>query len=73
MKVLLILVENLENQKLNFSRCALFHMKTWVNLKYFVAYCLWKHFFDSNFPHTSSNLISLTFSGNYKVFHTVLT
>ena len=28
-----------EKQKLNFSRCALFHMKTRASLKYFVSYC----------------------------------
>ena len=36
-------------------------MKTGVSLKYFVSYCLWKLFFDSNSPQTSSNLISLAF------------
>ena len=36
MKVLL----TLEKQELNFSRCALFHMKTSVSLKYFVSYCM---------------------------------
>ena len=35
-------------------------MKTRASLKYFVSYCLWKHFFDSTSPHTPSNLISLT-------------
>ena len=29
----------LEKEKLNFSDCALFHMKTRVSLKYFVSYC----------------------------------
>ena len=33
---LLILVKTLEKKKLNFSRSALFHMKTRVSLKYFV-------------------------------------
>ena len=47
--------------KLNFFRCALFYMKTRVSLKYFVSYCLFKLFFDSNAPQTLSNLISLTF------------
>ena len=36
-------------------------MKTGVSLKDFVSYCLWKPFFDSNSPQTSSNLISLAF------------
>ena len=30
------------------------------SLKYFVTYCLWKPFFDSNLFQTPSNLISLT-------------
>ena len=38
MKVWLMLVEN-SSWKTNFSRCVLFHMKSWVNLKYFVSYC----------------------------------
>ena len=52
MKVLLIVAEKL---KLNFSQCALFHMKTRFSLKYFVSY------FDSNLPQAPSNLISLIF------------
>ena len=36
-------------------------MKNRVSLKYFVSYCLGKHFFDSNLPQTPSNLIALTF------------
>ena len=39
MKALLILAGNSWKQKLNFSRCALFYMKTRVSLKYFVSYC----------------------------------
>ena len=52
MKILLILGKTLEKQKLNFSRSALFHMKTGVSLKYFVndckmrSNCLYR--FDSN-------------------------
>ena len=34
-----------EKQKLNFSRSALFHMKTRDKLKYFVNDCLWKKIF----------------------------
>ena len=34
--------------KLNFSRIALFHMKTRVCLKYFVNDCLWKQFLASD-------------------------
>ena len=55
-------------QKLNFSRSALFHMKTRVSLKYFVNDCFWKHFFASNSPHTSSNLISLTIVVTIRLF-----
>ena len=36
MKILLILAKALEKQKLNFACSALFHIKTRVNLKYFV-------------------------------------
>ena len=54
--------KTLEKQKLNFSRCALFHMKTRVSLRYFVSYCVSKHFFDSKSPQTTSNLFSLTVS-----------
>ena len=62
MKVSLILAETLKKQELNFSRYALFHMKNRVTFKYFVSYCLWKHFLDSNLPQTTSNLISSKFS-----------
>ena len=34
-------------------------MNTGVSLKYFVNDCPWKPVFDSNSPHTSSNLISM--------------
>ena len=61
MKVLLKLAETPEKQKLNFSCCALFHMKTRVSLKYFVSYCLWKRLVDSSSLQTPSNLIALTF------------
>ena len=59
MKVLSILAKSLEKQEVNFSRSTLFHMKTRVGLKYFVNDCLWKPLFDSNSPHTHSNLIVL--------------
>ena len=39
MIALLIPAENSPKQKLNFSRCALFYMKTRVSLKHFVSYC----------------------------------
>ena len=41
MKILLILAKTLEKQKLNFSRTALFHIKTRASLRYFVNYCSW--------------------------------
>ena len=50
MKILLILLKTLEKEKLNFSRSALFHMKTRVSLIYSVNDCLWKHFFARNSP-----------------------
>ena len=39
MKILLILPKILEKQKINFSRSALFCMKTRVSLKHFVNAC----------------------------------
>ena len=39
-KILSALVKHPEKQKLNFSRSALFHMKTRVCLKYFVNDCI---------------------------------
>ena len=44
-------------------------MKTKVSLRCFVNYCLWKLFFDSNSPHTSSNLICLTFLVTLRPLH----
>ena len=38
-KILLILAKTLEKEKLNFSRSALFHMKTRVSIRYFVNDC----------------------------------
>ena len=55
-----LVTKTLEKQKLNFSCSALFHMKTRVNLKHFVSYCICELFFDSNSPQTPSNLIYLT-------------
>ena len=37
--------KTLEKQNLNLSRCALFHMKTRVSVKYFVSHCLCKLLF----------------------------
>ena len=37
------------------KKCALFHMKTRVSLKYFVTDCLWKPFLNSNLSKTPSN------------------
>ena len=58
-KILLILT--LEKQKLIFSRCTLFHLKTRVSLEYFVNHCLWKLFFYSNLSQNLSNLFFFTF------------
>ena len=58
----------LTKQKLNFSRCALFHLKTGVSFKYFVTECLWKRFLDSNSPQISSNLIYLIILETLKPF-----
>ena len=44
------------------SRNALCHIKTRVNLKYFVNGCLCKNFFASNSSKTPSNLISFAIS-----------
>ena len=41
MKLLLIVAKPFEKQKSNFSRNALFHMKTRVSLKYFGNDCRW--------------------------------
>ena len=60
MKILLMLAKSLENQNLNFSRSALFRIKTRVILKYFVNDYHWKQFFASNSVQTTSNLSSLT-------------
>ena len=45
---------------MNFSRSALFHMKTRVCLKYFLNDCFWKQFFASKSPKTPSDLIYST-------------
>ena len=37
--------KTLEKQNLNLPRCALFHMKTRVSVKYFVSHCLCKLLF----------------------------
>ena len=51
--------KTLAMQTLNFSRSALFHIKTRVSVKYFVNDCLLKHFFASNSPQIPSNSTSL--------------
>ena len=53
-KILSVLAKTLEKQKLNFSRIALFHIKTRVSLSFF------KELFASNLLQTPSNLICLT-------------
>ena len=45
---------------MNFSRTAIFHIKTAVFLKYSVRVCLRKQFFASTSPKVSLNLICLT-------------
>ena len=45
---------------MNFSRSALFHMKTRVCLKNLVHNCIWKVFFAFNSPQASLNLIFQT-------------
>ena len=62
MKILLILGKTLEKQELNFSRSALFYIKTRVHLKYFVDDCLWKK------TQTPSNMIFLRSSIALKPF-----
>ena len=52
--------KHLAKKKLNFSRSALFHMKTKVCLKQFVHDCLQIHFFASNLPQAPYNLICLS-------------
>ena len=54
LKVLLMLPEI-------FSRFVLLHLKNRASLKYFVSDFVWKPFFDSNSPQTSSNLSFLIF------------
>ena len=44
---------------LNFSRGALFYIKSRVSRQYFQTDWLWKHFFDFNSSQTPSNLIYL--------------
>ena len=65
--------KKLLKNRYNFSRSALFHMKTRVSLKYFVNGCLWKTFF---LLVTDPDPFKLTFFGNFSnsnAFHTVLT
>ena len=47
-----IVAKALEKQKLNFSRSALFRLKTRVSLKYFVSDCPWKQLFAPNLAQT---------------------
>ena len=60
--------ETLEKQKLIFSCCTPFHVKTRVGLKYFVNSRLLKLFFDYNLPHTTPNLIFLIFLVTLRLF-----
>ena len=47
-----IVAKTLEKQKLNFSRSALFRLKTKVSLKYFVSDCPRKQIFAPNLAQT---------------------
>ena len=60
--------KTLEKQKLIFSCCALFHVKTRVRLKYFVNSCLLKFFFDYNLPQIPLNVIFLIFLVTLRLF-----
>ena len=66
-KILLSSEKTSAKQKLNFSRGALFSVKTRISLKDFVNDCLLKQFFASTSHRTRSNLISLTIL--VKTFH----
>ena len=48
-------------------------MKTRVSLKYFVSYCLWKHFIDYKLPPDFFKLNFFEIFGNSEAFHIVLT
>ena len=65
-KALLILAKNLEKEKGNFSRIALFDKKTRFNLKYCLNDCLCKPFSSSNFSQTPSILILLTIVATWR-------
>ena len=72
MKTFFIPAKTLEKQKSNFSRSALFYMKTRVSLKHFENDCLWKAFC----PYLALDPSKLNFvdnSDNCKAFHKVLT
>ena len=62
MKILSILAKSGWKTEIKPSGSALFHKETRVSLKYFVNGCLWKHFFASNSPQTSSHSIFVTIS-----------
>ena len=69
MNVLLIVARNSSKIEIKlFTRCALFHMKTRVSVKYFGSYRLQNLYFDSKLPKIPSNLIGLTFLATLKLF-----
>ena len=69
MNVLLILARNSSKIEIKlFTRCALFHMKTRVTVKYFGSYRLQNLYFDSKLPKIPSNLIGLTFLVTLRLF-----
>ena len=55
-----ILAKTVEKKKLNFSRSALFHVKTRVCLKYYVNGCVCGQLFASNSLQPPLNFICLT-------------
>ena len=67
-KSFLVLAETAEKQKLKFPRIALLHLKTRVCPIYFVHDCLWKQFFASNSPQSTSNLFLWTILVTMRLF-----
>ena len=59
MKIVLILPKISLKIKLNLSRSVIFHIKTRVNLKFFVNDCISKHSFACNLPEILSNSFNL--------------
>ena len=68
MKIFSMQTKTYQKIEVNFSRSALFQVKTTVSLKYFVTGCLWKPVFDSSSAQTPSKLISMTILVTLKDF-----